>query len=251
MKRVYFYLFVLLAAFMSCAAYAGSIGKIVAVVGQPTSSGPSGTRNLTAGAEVFEHDKISVGSGNAQVLLNDGTRLVVGPGSSLRIEKYLMRSGGTAKNISINALRGTFRFITGRSAKSAYDIRTANATIGIRGTGFDFSVTKNTAVAVVEGKVKLCGKGGACVNLNAGCDLGVTSPPKTQKLVGAPKAETIKERLPFMIYQAGLAKAFRLNTNSCRSIVTLFESNEHSKPAEPVTPPPRQCYTTANGTICR
>jgi FecR protein len=250
MKRFSFLTAIIATILFSHAAFAGSIGKVVAVLGSPTSSGPSGSQTLKAGSDIFEHDKISVGSGNAQILLSDGTKLVVGPGSTLLIEKYLMRGNNTAQKVSINALRGTFRFITGRSAKSAYKIRTANATIGIRGTGFDFSVAKNTAVAVVEGKVKLCGRRGGCLNLNAGCELGETAPPKLQKLVGKEKASLITERLPFLIYQTGLAKAFRLNINSCRAVVTLYETRSDGHEEEPRVPD-KQCTTTPNGTICR
>jgi hypothetical protein len=39
----------------------------------------------------------------------------------------------TARNISINAVRGAFRFITGKSPKDAYSITTPTATIGVRG----------------------------------------------------------------------------------------------------------------------
>ncbi len=73
-----------------------------------------------------------------QLIFTDGTKLVIGEKSSLVIEKYLMKGGNQAQAVAVDALRGTFRFITGNSAKSAYNIQTANATIGIRGTGFDF-----------------------------------------------------------------------------------------------------------------
>ncbi|MGB9143897.1 MAG: FecR domain-containing protein, partial [Aestuariivirga sp.] len=124
-------------ASQSTALAADAIGKVAAVLGKPSASGPGGDRDLKAGAAVYEDDKIEVRSGNAQIILADGTRLVVGPGSTLVLDRFLMTGGDTAEKVSIKALRGTFRFITGRSAKSAYDIQTANATIGIRGTGFD------------------------------------------------------------------------------------------------------------------
>ena len=166
-------------------AFAGPIAKVVAVVGSPTSSGPGGNRTLVADADIFEQDKINVTSGNAQILFNDGTKLVVGPSSTLVISKYLMQGdGSSAKDFSIKALRGTFRFITGTSPKNAYDIQTANATIGIRGTGFDFWVQKATGVAVLKGKVRLCNKLGskACVDLNPNCEIGTTENGGAKKL---------------------------------------------------------------------
>jgi FecR protein len=226
-------------------ALAGEIGKVLAVSGSPTSSGQNGAHKLDAGAIIFEHDKITVGTGNVQIMLSDGTKLVVGSNSSLLIEKFLMRGGSTARKVSINALRGTFRFITGRSAKSAYDIRTANATIGIRGTGFDFSVTKTTLVAVHEGRVKLCGRNRSCVDLNQGCDVGETKRyknDKTKKLFGTAKAESLTSRLPYAISQNSLSKQFRLNTNACRNVVNLYANEgDHEHSAEPIRPDPPPC----------
>ena len=73
---------------------------------------------------------------------------MVGPNSTLVLDRFLMRGGNRPQKFSVDALRGTFRFISGNSAKNAYDIQTANATIGIRGTGFDFSSGRTTVVAV-------------------------------------------------------------------------------------------------------
>ena len=162
-------------ASQSLAIAANAIGEVTAALGTPTASGPSGDRKLTAGAPVYEDDKISVGSGNAQITLGDGTRLVVGPGSTLVLDRFLMTGGNSAQKISIKALRGTFRFITGRSAKEAYTIQTANATIGIRGTGFDFWSKQQTGVAVLDGSVRLC-EGDNCVNLREGCEVAFFPP---------------------------------------------------------------------------
>ena len=133
-------LFLLFSALISSHAMAGAIGTVVATAGPVSASGPGGTRSLAAGSPLFERDKIVVSSGNAQIQLLDGTKMVVGPNSALVLEKFLMRGGGTAENVSIDALRGTFRFITGNSPHSAYNLHTSNATIGIRGTAFDFWV---------------------------------------------------------------------------------------------------------------
>lgn len=218
-------------------SYAGSIAKVVAISGTPSATGLSGSRALIPGTELFERDKITVGSGNAQILFVDGTRLVVGPGSTLVVEKFLLRGTSKAQDFSINALRGTFRFITGKSVKSAYDIKTANATIGIRGTGFDFWVRNNTGVAVLEGKVKLCNRNKNCVNLNAGCELGVAEKSASAKIDGQPKAQVINTRLPFINNQKTLRREFRLNTSACGR---AFDSNLIFENQGRNTPQPRE-----------
>ena len=146
---------------------ATAIGKVVAAAGSPTSSG----RPLRAGSAVFENDRLRTGGGNVQILFIDNTKLVVGPNSTLVLDRFLMRGGNRLQKFSVDALRGSFRFITGNGAKSAYDIQTANATIGIRGTAFDFSTGRETLLAVFEGGVRLC-SGGRCESIPEGCGVG-------------------------------------------------------------------------------
>ncbi len=228
-------LFLMLSACVT-AALADSIATVVAVQGSPSASGPGGSRALAAKGAIFEHDKITVGSGNAQILFVDGTKLVVGPGSTLVVEKFLMRGGNSAQNFSINALRGTFRFITGNSPKSAYKIRTANATIGIRGTGFDFWVKGKTGVAVLEGKVKLCSTSSAkksgCVDLEAGCDVGIAESGKSNRVKAFLKGSGIVANLPYIVNQSSLRASFRLNTDGCRRAIQLLGPEPHSTPQE-------------------
>ena len=222
-------------------AQAESIAKVVAASGGATASGHA----ITAGSDIAEHDKIAVGGGgNVQLQFTDGTKLVVGPNSTLVIEKYLMQGGGTAKDVSVDALRGTFRFITGRSAKSAYDIKTANSTIGIRGTGFDFWVDDRTGLVVLEGKVKLCSKG-QCVDIDAGCHAGVAHPGDARKLQGFTLSSSIRNHLPYVLDQSPLRPQFRLPVGACSQVLNLTEiplhgSGEAPPPPPPPPPPPRQ-----------
>jgi hypothetical protein len=203
----------------SLAIAADAIGEVTATVGTPTASGPSGDRRLAAGAPIYEDDKIVVRNGNAQITLGDGTRLVVGPGSTLVLDRFLMTGGNSAQKVSIKALRGTFRFITGRSAKEAYTIQTANATIGIRGTGFDYWSKQQTGVAVLDGSVRLC-RNDNCVDLREGCEVGRASSDETLKLTGRVKGRAIGNNLPYLVNQNSLRAAFRLPIQDCRSSLT-------------------------------
>jgi hypothetical protein len=211
----------LFVAFLGLLALAGSgsaatpIGQVVAAVGSPTASG----RALSAGSGVFENDRLVTGGGNVQILFVDDTRLVVGPNSTLVIDRFLMRGGNKAQKISVDALRGTFRFISGNSAKSAYDIQTANATIGIRGTAFDFSSGRETLMAVLEGSVRLC-TSGHCESIPQGCGVGRASSGDVQQLGGRAKGRALRQ-LPYIVNQGSLARGFRLNTQSCRGSLAL------------------------------
>src|SRR6185437_8641660 len=86
------------------------------------------TRTLVVGADIAMGDRVVTGStGQVQIVFTDQTHLVVGPGSSLVIASYLLRGGGSARRFAIDALGGTFRFVTGQSDHSAYTISTPAA----------------------------------------------------------------------------------------------------------------------------
>jgi hypothetical protein len=198
------------------------IGKVFAKSGSPSASGPGGSRALAAGSPIFEDDKVVTGSGNVQIIFIDDTKLVVGPNSTLVIDRFLMRGGDKARKFSIDALRGTFRFISGHSAKNAYDIRTANATIGIRGTAFDFTSGRASLVAVHVGRVALCAYG-KCESIDDHCGVGRAGGGGVEELGGRAKGRAINS-LPYIATQSALARPFRLDTSSCRSVATLFQN---------------------------
>jgi hypothetical protein len=210
---------------------ADPIGKVVAAAGSPTGSG----RALRPGVAIFENDRVVTGKGNVQILFVDDTKLVVGPNSSLVIDRFLMRGGNRAQKFSVDALRGTFRFISGKSAKNAYDIKTANATIGIRGTAFDFSSGGETLVAVFEGGVRLCASG-ACESIPEGCGVGRARRNDVDQLGGRSKGQALRT-LPYIVSQGALSRSFRVNTRSCRSSLGLIlqapENNQNSGPQGP------------------
>jgi hypothetical protein len=213
--RFLFAAMVALYAFAAPGRAADPIGKVVAVAGSPTSSG----RALSAGSAVYENDRLETGRGNVQIVFVDDTKLVVGPNSTLVIDRFLMRGGNRAQKFSVDALRGTFRFISGNSAKNAYDIQTANATIGIRGTAFDFSAGRETLVAVLQGGVRLCASG-QCEVIPDGCGVGRARGNQVGELGGRAKGRALRT-LPYITNQGSLARSFRLNTQSCRSSLTL------------------------------
>jgi hypothetical protein len=227
--------FVLGAAFLittigSTAALAATkIGDVAAVFGSPSASGAGGSRILEGGSDVFEGDVVKVTTGNAQIILDDGTKLVVGPDSTLELNQYLKR-GKRVDKIAIKALHGTFRFISGKSAKKAYHLTTASATIGIRGTGFDIWVKKKTGVIVMVGAVQLRGNNGKVVNMTDNCDLGVAGDGavEAELLKGKEKSDTIRENLVFIADQRRLIKSFHLPISKCRQFLKADSGNGKS-----------------------
>jgi len=132
-------------------------------------------RILVVGADVSVGETVVTGpSGTVQLLFDDQTRLVVGPRSALQIETYLLAGTGADK-FAVNALAGTFRFISGNSPKSAYSIDTPTASIAVRGTRFDLTVGGGqNFVMLFDGALRLC-HGTSCVDLTDRCDIGVAA----------------------------------------------------------------------------
>ena len=176
-------------------------GTVVAVVQSSEAAGAAGTRRLVTRGPVYMGDTIRTGArGEAQIQLADDTRLVVGPNSSMVVDAFVFDRRGTAKQVSLNAVRGAFRFITGSSRKSAYQIKTPTATIGVRGTQFDFSVDRRGQLnfALFEGQARICGRRGRCTVLSGACSVAVFPRSGTARRLPAGNERTrlLRTRVP-------------------------------------------------------
>lgn len=170
-------------------------------------------RILTVGTDVSVGERIVTGaSGQVQIVFADNTRLVVGPGSSLVIETYLLASSNVAQKLTINALGGSFRFITGNSPKPAYSINTPTAAIAVRGTKFDIIVGSfGTGVLLYEGALQLCGAGADCVQLTERCELGTAARGEADVILRAdPEHSPLALQFRYARFQSPLLADFRV-----------------------------------------
>ena len=196
-------------------------GTVVAVVPASDASGAMGSRMLVTRGPVYMGDRIHTGPvGEAQIELADNTRLVVGPNSSVVVDAFVFEGKGKAQQVALNAVRGAFRFITGDSRKSAYQITTPTATIGVRGTQFDFSIDGRGQLnfALFEGQARICTHGGQCTLLSGACSVAVV--PRSGALgrvpAGAERSKLIAAAFPYIASQRSLRRGFRVDTSSCR-----------------------------------
>src|SRR5690606_34683041 len=113
---------------------------------------------LQVGSDIFIGDRVITDArGLVQIRFSDTSRLVVGPNSALVIEDYLLREDGSGGKFAIDALSGTFRFVTGGAPKHRYLISTPTGTIGVRGTAFDFNVRRGSfSLLLFHGQVVIC-----------------------------------------------------------------------------------------------
>jgi hypothetical protein len=115
-------------------------------------------------------------SGLGQFVFRDGTKLAVGWGSSVVIDRFVYDDRNSLKKLTITAAKGTFRWVSGSSKSTAYEILTPAGTIGVRGTAFDFYVGRDgtTAMVLLNGYASFCGSRG-CRQLTRRCDCIVAS----------------------------------------------------------------------------
>ncbi len=108
-------------------------------------------RTLGKGLPLSEGDRLTTSEGaSAIVKLADGTRMTVRPNSELVIQQYQFKENAPNNAMVMQLLRGGLRAITGLISKSSPDaarLRTATATIGIRGTDFDARLCTNDCAA--------------------------------------------------------------------------------------------------------
>lgn len=216
MPRLAVFFVLLLALVATHARAADSLGQVAEV--RPEATGGFGQSRVTLikGAELREGETVVTGlNGEVQVVFSDQTRLVIGRGSSLIIERYLMRNDGTPEKFAVNALAGTFRFITGNGDKNAYKIATPTGTIGIRGTEFDFTVEERsglTSVVLFHGAVILCPIAGTCVTLSERCGVAQLVSKREADVV-THEAERLKlagTAFPYVASQSRLLDDFRV-----------------------------------------
>ncbi|WP_245298495.1 FecR domain-containing protein [Sinorhizobium sp. A49] len=150
------------------------VGRAVSIRTEVSgASGPLAVRD-----PVYRDERIRTSkSGLGQFVFQDGTKLAVGWGSSVVIDKFVYDGTKSVKKLTIMAAKGTFRWVSGKSKHSAYEIVTPAGTIGVRGTAFDFYVGRDgtTAVVLLNGAASFCGAGG-CRQLTRRCDCVVATP---------------------------------------------------------------------------
>lgn len=204
----------------ACAQGLSPSGTTLAVIQATSASGPGGSRMLEPQRPVYSGDRINTGDiGEAQIRFRDETRLVVGPNSSIIIDKFLFAGDQTAIEVSMRAVKGTLRFISGGSASQAYSIRTPTATLGVRGTQFDVAIGRGgeTGLIVFSGAVRMCGRSGNCVLVDEACGAAIALPNGRVSRINsqAEKTQRINDQFRYVVSQASLRRDFRVNTGAC------------------------------------
>jgi hypothetical protein len=91
-----------------------------------------------AGQVIFEADSLKTGAdGRLGVTLKDDTRVSLGPGSEVRVDRFVYAPSDGRMGLVLKVVRGVMAYVSGRIAKLAPDsirLETPSAVVGVRGT---------------------------------------------------------------------------------------------------------------------
>lgn len=116
-----------------------SIGSVMAMRGSAELKRSNGLIKLENAMEIESADTIITHEkSRVQVMLLDSTVITIGENSEFRFDEFAY-DGTKESKASMSSSRGFFRSVTGEIGKIAperFKVKTASATIGIRGTDF-------------------------------------------------------------------------------------------------------------------
>jgi hypothetical protein len=205
-------------ALLATGAVAEQVGKAVSV--RTVVTGASG--ELKRSDPVNRDERIKTNNtGLGQFQFIDGTKLAVGPNSSIVVDEYVLGSGNRVKRLALNTTKGALRWISGKSPSSAYEIATPMGTLGVRGTAVDLYVGNNVSMLVLlNGAAQWCPPGDRsnCVVLDRPCDFivargGNISQPERVTARAANQFGT--DAFPFLVNNQRLLPSFRLGRANC------------------------------------
>ena len=217
---------------MSGVGYAQTtqVGNTVDASTIVTGSGAGGNREIRQDSPIFRDDRLNANqSGNAQIILVDDTKIVVGPNSQVDIDDFAYSSDNTFATLTVRASRGAFRFVSGNSPSTAYKIATPTGTIGVRGTTFDIQVGDRTEATVVDGSIIMCpnnrrnnivGDPEGCTELSGWCSYAAMSNDGVEDVGRLPEKakEEREDKFPLMAeMESELNPQFRQQGISCAS----------------------------------
>ena len=226
-------------------------------VGQATlvrTSVTGGSGPIAVKSPVYRDERIRTSnSGLGEFRFRDGTKFAVGGNSSVVIDRFVYDDSKTFDKLTLNAARGSFRWISGKSKSEAYEIVTPAGTIGIRGTKLDIFVGSGglTSVVLLSGAARFCTPTG-CEDLRRRCDVIVARPGggvSDASRVNASIFDTVgtDQAFPFLSGRQRLSSGFQgFGTTSCglgrsTSKTPPTQGAERAREVSPPAPAPDGC----------
>jgi hypothetical protein len=143
-----------------------NIGEITALKGEALLIHNGTTQAVKVGTLLEEHDELKTKArSKLQIVFKDKTVISLGQKSHFKIDEYLFEDKKVSAHFSVS--KGFFKSITGKIGKIApkrFKIKTANATIGVRGTTIIGEVTpKRDIIACSSGQIVVSNRVGSMI----------------------------------------------------------------------------------------
>ncbi|MGB8412441.1 MAG: FecR family protein [Candidatus Binatus sp.] len=179
-------------------------GSFSSVSGQVQIQRTGATIGAASGVGVDVGDRIVTGaSGHAVIVLNDQSRLELGPVSSITLDEFTITGGTTSTRVGL--VSGVLRSLVNASSGGApanYQVHTPNAVAAVRGTRFDTAYSENvirpgykgcdryTDVSVYQGTVNLASLAAPNAGQNIGAGYEATVPCNQSPTTAGPLSMT-------------------------------------------------------------
>lgn len=133
--------------------------------------GLAGERNmrLKTGDAVYFNELLSTAAeSRGKFVFDDRATLQMGPLSQVRLDNFVYAN---TPAVAFNVTKGVFRFVSAGANHKPYEVRTRNASVGVRGTAFALrSAEARTDAVLYEGAIEVClPNGGECRTLDKPC----------------------------------------------------------------------------------
>jgi hypothetical protein len=128
---------------------APNIGVAATVVDKMEGTVSTNKRVIGQGDKVYKDEVVETAErGKGQLLFLDETTLTVGPSSRVTLDRFVYDPSRSTGTVTMTAVRGVFRFVSGSLPSQAYEIKTPAGSIGVRGTIFELICEPDGTVVV-------------------------------------------------------------------------------------------------------
>ena len=198
-KSVFFILFFLAGILQTATGTASEIaGKIIRLRGEVTAKNGEAQRVLSLNDDVFVSDKLTTGTNaRAEVRFHDGSSVTLGQQTVFLVHEFHHDEGDESVHAVLEITDGAFRATTSKifkaHPKNLFEVRTATAVIGARGTDFwggrgkglwEIALLEGTSIYIenAKGRVEITTPG-------FGTDVSDGEAPTTPHKWAAPRVE--------------------------------------------------------------
>jgi hypothetical protein len=154
-----------------------AIGNTSKVVNQVEAAAANAVRRLALRDSIFQAEVIRTSARSAtELVFRDETTITIGPEAQVTLDTFVFDPDPAKAKVVVRQSIGALRFVSGKSANIAYEIRTPTATIGVRGTVFTVVVAANglTTVTVEAGIVAVSNVAGISQTVGSGLSSSVS-----------------------------------------------------------------------------